>query len=115
MTPRTGGWSRPFLTGQPDSGARAASPSAPTPALAARPVGRAGAVRPGRPGRLVPGQRRLDRDGEADLRRLPGLARVPGLRAVRRGHLGRDRHWHLGRHHAPRTRRLRRERTAAAA
>ena len=67
-----------------------------------RTLGRAGAVRPGRPGRLLPGASRAHRGSQADLRHLPGTRPVPGVRAVRRRHLARDHHRHLGRHHPTR-------------
>jgi hypothetical protein len=54
------------------------------------------------PGRLVPGASRAGRGRHADLRRLPGAGRVPGLRAVRSRHLARDPDRHLGRHHPTR-------------
>ena len=44
------------------------------------------------------------RDRHADLRVLPGPRTVPGLRALRSRHLGRDRDRHLGRRHTTGTR-----------
>ena len=58
----------------------------------AKGVGRAGPVRPDRPGGLLPGEGRLDPGGQEGLPRLRRPGRVPGVRAGQRRalrHLGR--------------------------